>query len=286
MIRFACPGCNATFSVPDEQAGQPGACDKCGVRFLIPAPLTSPVEAPPLPLPVEEPPPPPVPTRPSNAPEVRNCPTCQTRVSILSEDIGHEVECPACKAIFKITDSGIKPGSSSRRRREDDDDDGYEPRSRRSSRRNSSKRDEEDDADGEDPDGKYRKRSRSKYQEDDDDYERDERGYISKPSEVQTIGTLLIVGGVLACLYFLALSVGSNGRCCLWPGTYFELVYGIMAIVRGTQLQQDRAFEHPPNGVCIMGIVTIINGDILNLTMGIIGLCLLGSKNVQRYFRG
>ena len=98
--------------------------------------------------------------------------------------------------------------------------------------------------------------------------------------------TPLIVGGVLACLYFLALSVGSTGRCCLWPGTYFELVYGIMAIVRGMQLQQDRAFEHPPNGVCIMGIITIINGDIVNLTMGIIGLCLLGSKNVQRYFRG
>jgi hypothetical protein len=277
MIRFACPGCNATFSVPDDQAGQPGACDKCAVRFLIPAPLTAPIEAPP---PVEAPPPLPVSTRPSGALEIRNCPTCEAKVSILPDDIGHEVECPACKAIFKVKDTS-NTKSSSRRRREEDDDDEYRSSSRRSSRRRS-QRDEEDDE--EDVDGKYRKRSRSRYEED-DDYERDERGYIAKPSEVQTISTLLIVGGVIACLAFLGIGGFSGGACCFWPGTYYELVYGIMAIVRGSQLQQDRAFAQPPNGVCIMGIITIINGDILNLTLGIIGLSLLGSKNVQRYFR-
>jgi DNA-directed RNA polymerase subunit RPC12/RpoP len=284
MIRFACPGCQATFSVPDAQAGQPGACDKCGVRFLIPAPLTEAPEAPP-PLPSTVPDDPPPSTRPSGEPDVRSCPTCETKITILPEDIGHEVECPACKAIFKITDTSIKPRPGSRSRRDDEDDEDYrdDPRSRRSSRRRN-QRDEEQDDDEDARDSKYRKRSRSKY-EDDDDYERDERGYIAKPGEVQTIGILLIVGGVLACLSFLAVSALSYGMCCFWPGTYYQLVYGIMAIVRGSQLQQDRAFAHPPNGVCIMGIITIINGDLLNMTLGIIGLCLLGNNNVKRYFR-
>jgi DNA-directed RNA polymerase subunit RPC12/RpoP len=291
MIRFACPGCQATFSVPDAQAGQPGACDKCGVRFLIPAPLTAPVEAPPpLPSEAEEPPPPPS-TRPASQPEVRSCPTCETKVTILPEDIGHEVECPACKAIFKITGTSIKPRPSSRRRRDEDDNDySGDPRSRRRSRRN--QRDEEDDDQQEDDedarDSKYRRRSRKKY-DDDDDYERDERGYIAKPGEVQTIGTLLIVGGVLACLTFLTFIVlgglSTFGFCCIWPGTWYQLVYGIMAITKGSQLQQDRAFAYPPNSVCIMAIITIINGDVLNMTLGIIGLVMANNPNVKRYFR-
>jgi hypothetical protein len=145
----------------------------------------------------------------------------------------------------------------------------------------------DDEEDDEDPDTKYRKRNRSRYEdEEDNDYERDERGYIAKPGEVQTVSLLLIIGGAIACVAFLGISGYSGGFCCFWPGTYYELVYGIMAIIRGSQLQQDRAFDHPPNGVCIMGIITIINGDILNMTLGIIGLSLLGSKNVRRYFRG
>ncbi len=201
MIRFACPGCSSTFSVPDEQAGQPGACDKCGVRFLIPTPLTAPIEAPPTLSPVPELPPQLPGTVTSNAPEVRNCPTCEAKISILHEDVGHEVECPACKAIFRVQESK-KPKPSSRRQRDDDEDEREEPRSRRSSR--SSKREDEEAEDTEDPDSKYRKRSRRKYDEDDgDDYERDEYGYIAKPSEVKTTGVLLIVGGVLACVYFL-----------------------------------------------------------------------------------
>ena len=280
MIRFACPGCTSTFSVPDEQAGQSGACDKCGVRFLIPAPLTAPAEAPP-PLPVDEPTPQPRESESKRdaSPEVRKCPTCEAKISVLAEDIGHEVECPACKAIFSVTDTN-KQRPSSRRRRDEDDE---ERESRRSSRRS---RPDDDDDDDENPDSKYRSRTRRKYDDDDDDdYERDERGYISKPGEVQSISLLLIIGGVLACLYFLAMAGFSTGACCLWPGTYFELVYGIMAIIRGSQLSQDRAFTNPPNAVCVMGIVTIINGDVINMTLGIVGLCLLGNANVRRYFR-
>ncbi len=84
---------------------------------------------------------------------------------------------------------------------------------------------------------------------------------------------------------FFVMCMMSRGGWCFWPGTYFELVYGIMAIIRGTNMSQDRAFAYPPNAVCIMGIVTVINGDLLNMTLGVIGLCLINNDSVRRYFR-
>src|SRR5262245_38768316 len=39
MIRFACPSCNAAFTVPEEKAGHKATCPRCRQRILIPAPL-------------------------------------------------------------------------------------------------------------------------------------------------------------------------------------------------------------------------------------------------------
>ena len=37
MITFTCPGCQATFKLPDELAGKPARCSKCDQRFTVPA---------------------------------------------------------------------------------------------------------------------------------------------------------------------------------------------------------------------------------------------------------
>ncbi|MCU0704953.1 MAG: hypothetical protein MUF18_13330, partial [Fimbriiglobus sp.] len=64
MIRFACPNCEKVYKVPASVGGKPGACKKCGIRFLIPdapvveAEVVQPESTSLLPLP---PPPPPEP---------------------------------------------------------------------------------------------------------------------------------------------------------------------------------------------------------------------------------
>jgi hypothetical protein len=37
MISFCCPGCRATFKLPDELAGKTARCSKCDQRFTVPA---------------------------------------------------------------------------------------------------------------------------------------------------------------------------------------------------------------------------------------------------------
>src|SRR5438128_1419199 len=48
MIAFSCPGCQATFKLPDEMAGKSARCSKCNQRFTVPAgkPKAAPVAAP------------------------------------------------------------------------------------------------------------------------------------------------------------------------------------------------------------------------------------------------
>ncbi|MBX3176025.1 MAG: hypothetical protein KF886_01570 [Candidatus Hydrogenedentes bacterium] len=37
MIQMTCPHCNETLDIPDQYAGQAGACRKCGARIVVPA---------------------------------------------------------------------------------------------------------------------------------------------------------------------------------------------------------------------------------------------------------
>ncbi len=46
MITFSCPGCQATFKLPDEMAGKSAKCSKCGHRFSVPANKPQPAPAP------------------------------------------------------------------------------------------------------------------------------------------------------------------------------------------------------------------------------------------------
>jgi Zn-finger nucleic acid-binding protein len=146
MIRFACPGCGATYSVDDAKGGKPGRCPKCQTQFQIPAPDGAP--APPVTagdsrvsLP---PPPPPDPNAPV---EIAPCPGCHARLSVAVTDLGVDVECPYCKTVYSAVRADKPPTSSkvrvapvaddrpSRRRRdEDEEDEEYEderPRRRR-----------------------------------------------------------------------------------------------------------------------------------------------------------
>ncbi len=188
MIRFACPGCAATFSVADEKAGKNGKCPKCNSQFTIPAaepdidpaPPAADLDPTPPPLP---PPPTPIPATSEQPVEIDACPTCNTRLSVLPTEVGLDIQCPNCQGVFRAIradappppDAGskrssggvlVKLGSGGRQeedderpskrrsRRDDDDDDRPSRRSRRS------RRDDDDMEDDQDRDYRPSRRSR------------------------------------------------------------------------------------------------------------------------------
>ena len=153
MIKFACPGCEAVFTVGDEKAGKTGKCPKCSAQFLIPDAEPPAFDAAPAPSPI---PPPPA---EDAAVEIKPCPGCQAKLTVAVGDLGLDVECPYCKAVYKAAKPGgsvaniavdDRPKRSSRRESDDDDD--------RPSRK--SRRDRYDDDDDDDrPRSKRRRRS-------------------------------------------------------------------------------------------------------------------------------
>ncbi|MCU0704954.1 MAG: NINE protein [Fimbriiglobus sp.] len=169
MIRFACPGCSAGFTVADEKAGKSGKCPKCQTRFTIPA-AAGPA---PAPAPADDQP-----------VEIQPCPKCGDRLSVMPTDLGLEIECPNCQTVFKALKAGgsaVAPApkggskpprpavvdddddrpSKSKRRDDDDEDDDDRPRKRPSRR-------DDDDEDDDRPS----KRSR---RDDDEDEDEDDR---------------------------------------------------------------------------------------------------------------
>lgn len=177
MIRFACPGCSATFTVADEKAGKTGKCPKCQSQFVIPeAPATVPPPSSVASRPVPPPPPPPPPADDnSGTVEVAPCPKCGSRLSVMLGDLGSDIECPSCQTVYKATradapppppgsgsksgaktSSLVKLGSGSRQDDDDDDD--------RKSKKKRSRRDDDDDDDEDDDDRpRRRKRRRRSY---------------------------------------------------------------------------------------------------------------------------
>jgi hypothetical protein len=142
-----------------------------------------------------------------------------------------------------------------------------------------------EDAYDEEPRPSKRRPSEDRYDEDDDETPRRIRRRDQKPGKVQAIAIMTLVGGILATLTAVAFMATIYGLC--WPGTYYSLVMGIMAIVKASQLLGDRATSQPPpSGIAIMQIVNIVNCDFVNLTLGIINLVFLSDKEVKDFFRG
>ncbi len=130
--------------------------------------------------------------------------------------------------------------------------------------------------------------------DDDDDFEDDDDDYRDRPSrrgrgrsavrpgKVQAIAIMTLIGGIYAIVHFLGVAGSSGGFCCLWPGLYYALVVGIMAIIKGSQLLGEQApYQAPPKGIAIMMIINIINGDMINCVLGIIVLVFCSDPEVE-----
>jgi hypothetical protein len=201
-------------------------------------------------------------------PNVINCPSCERRLNVPDTLVGEAVKCPTCGETFTAD-----PDSPPPRRPEDE----APPAGRAVPI--PLKEEPEDEA----------RPRRSRYR--DEDHERDEvrrrRRPAAKPGPVQAVGVMMLVGGIIGIVMFLGVPLVSAGACCLWPGTYYSLVMGILAIIQGAKVLGDDAREmKPPRWVGVMMIINVVCGDVVNLALGIVCLCLLNDREVERYFRG
>jgi hypothetical protein len=201
------------------------------------------------------------------------CPSCGRPLRVPESLLGQMVKCPSCEHTFPAPDS---PEDAPPPRRP-------EPEPAREAEPPPRRYEDRDD---------YRERVRrpaGDYRDDyDDDYERGRRGG-EKPGKVQAIAIMTLVGGILATLLGVWLLVIGAFTCVLlfWPGTYYSIVLGILAIIKGAQLLgPDAHRQAPPQAIAIMQIVNVVNGDLANCVMGILSLVFLGEKPVQRFFRG
>ena len=105
-----------------------------------------------------------------------------------------------------------------------------------------------------------------------------------KPGKVLAVAIMTLAGGIVATL--IGTAYAASCFLLVWPGTYYSLVSGILNIVKGSQLLGERAYEQPPpQANAILQIVNIINGDVVNLVLGIITLVFLNEPEVKPYFR-
>jgi hypothetical protein len=197
------------------------------------------------------------------------CPACGRPLRVPENLLGQMVKCPSCMHTFAAPDSLEEVPTP--RRPEPERQPEPPPRPR------------DDDRDD------YRERVRRRpADEDEEDYRAGRRG-DDKPGKVQAIAIMTLVGGIHALLVGLVgllIGVGTC-VCLLWPGTYYSIVLGILAVIKGSQLLgTDAHRQAPPQAIAIMQIVNIVNGDVPNCVMGILTLVFLSEKPIARFFRG
>ena len=110
-----------------------------------------------------------------------------------------------------------------------------------------------------------------------------------KPGKVQAIAIMTLVGGILAVVLGASLLLGLATTCIglLWPGPYFSIVLGIMAIVKGSKLLgREDYLETAPRTIAIMQIINVINCDTINVVLGILTLVFLSDPEVDTYYQG
>ncbi|AWM38315.1 hypothetical protein GobsT_35580 [Gemmata obscuriglobus] len=196
-------------------------------------------------------------------PDIRvTCPTCSTQLEVDAAHEGEEVECGHCLQVFVAATKKDGSSASGRKTR------GAAPRS-------GSARDRADEEDDDRP--RRRRRDDDDDDDDDDDY-RPRRG-DQIPS--QPVAGMLLGGGIWALLMSFLAVLSSSFLCCAWPGVWFAVVWGILAIVNASSMFNKR-FVDRPKALLIMQIIQIVNFDVVNLALGIVGLASGGGGRGRR----
>jgi hypothetical protein len=102
-----------------------------------------------------------------------------------------------------------------------------------------------------------------------------------KPGKVQAIAIMQLCGGIYALMQGVGVALGSLFLYIPW---IFSLVLGVMAILRAVRLLGEQASgSGNQKTIAVMQIINIINGDVVNLVLGIICLVFQGDPEVQQF---
>ncbi|VTR92131.1 Uncharacterized protein OS=Singulisphaera acidiphila (strain ATCC BAA-1392 / DSM 18658 / VKM B-2454 / MOB10) GN=Sinac_3185 PE=4 SV=1 [Gemmata massiliana] len=261
-LTVLCPGCGVQLSFSDDQPAGQSQCPKCSFPFTVPS------LAPPEPAAAE-------------APKLRfACPTCRKVYKSNGGDAGKKMVCKQCGAKVIIPEApqqaavpGIPLPSDGEVEPEEEpvpvstfNWSNQEPPG--APRRQPPPKPPALDFDDEEPedDHFYRPRRRQ------------------KPGKLTAIGGMLIGGGTWAIganvLSFLIFPLW-----CFWPGFYFAIVWGILAIIRGASMLSAGWRGGEPRTLVVLQIVQIVNLDVVNLVLGIVNWAFLNDREVRSAFR-
>lgn len=213
------------------------------------------------------------------------CPECDKSLQVPDGLVGKKVQCPQCTNTF-IATLPAADEAPEQRAATPAPPDMERKRTARGAARATNRRDDDDDDDDDHDD-------RDRLDDDDDDRpsrrsisRRDNRGKV--PGKVTAISILTMIGGVFATflgiMWLVTMGLGTCGLGCLWPGFYYSLVAGIMAIVKASTLMGANARNvTPPVGIGVMLIINIINGDVIGVTIGILILVFSSDEEVVNY---
>ncbi len=104
-----------------------------------------------------------------------------------------------------------------------------------------------------------------------------------KPDKIQAIAIITLVQGIMAIIGALGWALGTF---CLWVPFIYGLVYGIMAVIKGSAMlgQNPWPAYQTVRTTAIMGIVNVINCDLFfGMTGGIVILVFLNDPQVKAY---
>ncbi|MFO7676738.1 MAG: hypothetical protein R6X12_10530 [bacterium] len=102
-----------------------------------------------------------------------------------------------------------------------------------------------------------------------------------KPSQLQTLGILRLISGIVNCLIGLSLMF-----TVIWilPAA-FGIVVGILEIINSTRLMATPVgLGRLPRHLAVLEIIAIINGSVFSLVVGILALVWENEPRVRDYF--
>lgn len=111
-----------------------------------------------------------------------------------------------------------------------------------------------------------------------------------KPSNVNTAGVLLLIGGILTILTTLGVAAFMIPlTLCFWtPLTIYGIVAGILSIVKGAQLMGDvRPGDGAPVAAPVLLMINImVNFDIISGVLGIIAMVMTQDRETKDWLSG
>lgn len=104
---------------------------------------------------------------------------------------------------------------------------------------------------------------------------------MKKPGMVQAIAIMMLVDGILNCLWGLMLFFTIIGI----PVAIYSIIVGILELINSSKLLPDPIkISKPPKYIAVLQIINIVSSNVIALVVGILSLVFYNDSNVKAYF--